>query len=130
MLAAVSNQDNPVAVLKTKLCCTKDNKRGKSSHFDSPPPDPCTICVDCKVSIAGKNFNPSWGLFNGSIGTVKEIVFATDANPNHGDFPLYVVVEFQCYCGPAWDVNRPKVRLRSSRVCLFDLKKIVIEGYS
>jgi uncharacterized pyridoxamine 5'-phosphate oxidase family protein len=37
-------------------------------------------------------------------------VFAPNDNPNDGDQPLYVVVEFNSYCGLAWDEENPKVR--------------------
>ena len=55
------------------------------------------ICVGAKVAIKGNNIAPTWGLYNGAIGTVKEIVFALGKNPNLGHLPLYVAVEFNSY---------------------------------
>ncbi len=41
-----------------------------------------------------RNFEPDWGLYNGSIGTVKEIVFKKGESPLDGTLPQYVIVEF------------------------------------
>jgi hypothetical protein len=107
-LATVCSKENPVAIVKSKT--QGKNEVGVSSHFDSGCPATAHLCIGAKVSLQGRNFNPAWGLFNGSIGTVREIVFSPDDNPNDGDQPLYVVVEFNSYCGPAWDESNPKVR--------------------
>ena len=42
------------------------------------------------------------------MGTVDEIVFANEDNPNDNDLPLYVAVTFENYTGPIWDKNQPK----------------------
>ncbi len=52
---------------------------------------------------------PQWSLYNGSIGTVEEIIFEKGENPNQGHQPKYVVVHFPSYSGPVWDLNHPKV---------------------
>jgi hypothetical protein len=106
-LATVCTEDNPVAIIKSKT--QGKNEVGVSSHFDSGCPATAHVCVGAKVSLQGRNFNPSWGLFNGSIGTVQEIVFTPGDNPNEGDQPLYIVVEFNSYCGPVWDKANSKV---------------------
>jgi len=107
-LVAFSSNDNPVAVLQPK-CVGAVGGKGISRHFDSQPPDATMICVGCRVAIENRNFNPIWGLHNGACGIVKEIVFNKGKNPNNGDLPLYVVVEFPLYCGPIWDKDNPKV---------------------
>jgi hypothetical protein len=107
-LAMTCSEGNPVAIIKSKT--SGKNDVGVSSHFDSGCPVTAHVCVGAKVSLQGRNFNPSWGLFNGSIGTVQEIVFSPNDNPNEGDLPLYVVVDFNSYCGPVWDQSNPKVR--------------------
>ena len=53
------------------------------------------------------NFHPNWGLYNGSMGTVVDIVFRPDQNPNHGDLPLYILVDFQQYRGPIYIEGKP-----------------------
>jgi hypothetical protein len=50
-------------------------------------------------------------LYNGTIGTVEEIVFDHGKNPNHGDHLRCTAVKMPLYCGPVWDRNNPKVRL-------------------
>ena len=108
MLARQQNEQNPVALLKARSQSHCYGK-GIASHFDSEAPVSCLICTGCKVALENKNFYPEWGLHNGACGIVKEIVFEKDKNPNHGDLPKYVVVEFPLYCGPTWDINNPKV---------------------
>lgn len=107
-LAAECSSANPVAVVKSR---SAGNTTGKSfkSHFESDIPSASLLCVGAKVAISSRNFQPSWGLHNGACGTVREIVFGTGKNPNFGDMPLYVVVEFPLYCGPTWDKSNPKL---------------------
>jgi hypothetical protein len=83
---------NPVAILKNKYCSNAGGKVFKS-HFD--------FIND--VSIQGKNFNPKWSLFNGALGTLIDFNFRTGSNPNCGDLPDYISVEFKEYCGLIWD---------------------------
>ncbi len=108
MLARKQSEDNPVAMLKAH---SSNNKFGKgiTSHFESDSPVSCLLCIGAKVALDNKNFCPEWGLHNGACGEVKEIVFEKGHNPNNGDLPRYVVVEFPLYCGPAWDSQNPKV---------------------
>ncbi len=107
-LAKHQSPENPVALLKVK---SNNNKYGKgiSSHFDKDSSVSCMLCIGSKVALDNKNFCPQWGLHNGACGIVKEIVFEKNGNPNEGDLPKYIVVEFPLYCGPAWDKNNPKV---------------------
>ena len=51
---------------------------------------------------------PSWGLFNGSLGTVKDIVYKYSESPNNGQLPEYVLVVFPTYCGPPFNLLYPK----------------------
>ena len=46
------------------------------------------------------NIEPTWGIYNGSIGTVHEIIFQEGDNPNEGKLPLYVSVERLSYKPP------------------------------
>ncbi len=81
------------------------------SHFhdDSGVTEYTPICRKCLVSIQGRNFMPKWGLFNGAVGTVMEIIYEKGNNPNHGDLPTAVIVDFPGYIGPIWDKNNPTV---------------------
>ena len=41
------------------------------------------------------------------MGVVKDIVFEEGHNPNFGDFPSYVLVDFPQYCGPPFLQEHP-----------------------
>ena len=58
------------------------------------------ICQGAKVPISGKNYEPDWGLFNGAVGKVQEIVYLKDESPLDGTLPQFIIVEFPDYCGP------------------------------
>jgi hypothetical protein len=42
---------------------------------------------DAMVEITNMNIEPKWGLFNGAIGTVVDIIFGQGENPNEGHLP-------------------------------------------
>jgi hypothetical protein len=107
-LCQESSALNPVAILKSKYCSNVGSKVFKS-HFDVKNDVTPLLCRGCMVSIQGKNFNPKWGLYNGALGTIIDLHFRVGSNPNCGDLPEYVSVEFREYCGPVWDKIRPKV---------------------
>ena len=115
MLIRTSSATNPVARVHCTYPVTKGNT-GKpvNNHFrdidkNNDSPRTALICVGAKVSVAGRNFHPRWGLFNGSVGTVAKIAYDKDKSPNNGDHPSYVVVDLPNYCGPAWDTENPTV---------------------
>ena len=109
MVAELSSVTNPVAFVRSQ---SKGGRYGKGvkSHFSNMEiPGTCMLFNDARVCLENRNICPQWGLHNGACGTVKEIVFGKGKNPNDGDFPEYVVVEFPLYIGPAWDRDRPQV---------------------
>lgn len=108
-----SNASNPVAILQPQSSGPNGGK-GIASHFDGNKlPESSLLCEGARVAIDNRNFNPIWGLHNGACGIVDEIIFDEGKSPNNGDLPLYVVVFFPLYDGPAWDINNPKVSLTS-----------------
>ena len=110
MLSRLASETNPVALVRTKPRSLINNKRATLAHFNNDSmPGAALLCRGAMVSITGHNFEPDWGLYNNSIGYVDEIIFALNDNPNNGDQPLYVAVEFPQYCGPVWDINNPKI---------------------
>ena len=111
MLAKSSGPSNPIAKMKCQYPKSRKNDgKGVIKHFHGTrAPTISLLCVGAQVAICGRNFRPRWGLFNGAHGTVEEIVFAPGKDPNNGDLPEYVVVNFPGYVGPAWDRNNPKV---------------------
>ena len=91
-----------------------------SRHFrDDQAPKVTNICRGARVQITGRNFEPDWGLYNGAIGTVKEIVYSADESPIEGHFPQYVIVQFPQYCGPPWMPEQPTVSLTVNNVALY-----------
>ena len=96
MLSQTSNAENPVANIAAKLTRIGDsNKKPTWSHFDANDVVKFTsLCVNARVAIKGRNFYPKWGLHNGATGTVKKIAYVEGKNPNNGDLPEYVEVEF------------------------------------
>jgi hypothetical protein len=44
-------------------------------------------CREASAQINWGNFDPDWGLYNGSMGTVIKIMYGEDENPNDGSFP-------------------------------------------
>ena len=106
-LSQQCSDEHPVAVIKAK---TEFSGNKKTNHFkEENAPSSTMFCVGCLVSICGRNIEPKWGLHNGAIGKVIEIVYNPGTSPLHGDFPAYVVVDFKAYCGPAWDADNPMV---------------------
>ena len=111
-LAADSSEENPVAFVQPQGTSSFRPGKHYASHFNkSSMPKIEMICRGAKVCIKGKNFMPEWGLYNGAIGTVREIVFKPGDNPNLKHMPVYVAVEFKGYSGPKWDKDNPKVRV-------------------
>lgn len=117
-LARQGTAENPVAFCR---CTSTGVARGKGikSHFDTDLPSTSMLCVGAKVSIENRNLKPNWGLHNGAGGTVEEIIFKPGSNPNAGDLPLYVVVHFPGYKGPAWDQDNPKVSINDAKAIQF-----------
>jgi len=64
-------------------------------------------CWETRVQLTGKNFEPDWGLFNGTQGTIKEIVYNKNESPLDYKFPQYIIVDFPTYCGPVWIKENP-----------------------
>jgi len=107
-----NSEDNPVAFLKHKLPRHMINNQNDNNAI----PQVTCFSRGCKVSIKGRNFCPTLGLYNGAIGTVREIVFKKGESPNSGNLPLYVAVDFPNYIGHhknfgeyIWDKDHPTV---------------------
>ena len=100
---------NPVAVCKTKSSGLHSGMAITSHFKNSKIPTSSLLSIGTKVAIENKNFCPIWGLHNGAVGIVDEIIFQPGHNPNKGDLPHYVVVNFPQYVGPKWDLDNPTV---------------------
>ena len=109
-LSEISSSSNPVAILRAQWNSKRSKKANAlNAHFKDPPPAATVLSRGAMVRIAGRNFEPNWGLFNNAVGVVDEIVFRDEEDPNNGNLPAYVVVRFEHYSGPAWDTENPKV---------------------
>ncbi len=65
------------------------------------------LCKEAKVMLT-TNLITKFGLFNGSVGTVKDILYLHGRNPSSG-LPDIVMVEFVKYSGPPFMKSRPKL---------------------
>ena len=109
-LSENASDRNPAALVKASWKTSRRaNLQSIAQHFDNPPDAATLMCRGSVVRIAGKIFEPDFGLFNNAIGTVEEIVFKPGKDPNNGDQPSYVAVRFEGYSGPAWDESEPKI---------------------
>ena len=93
-LKNLNMQGNPVARIRSK---TEKNGRQVSNqtHFDSDrTPNRVLLCKGARVTLNGCNPDPKNGLFHGSLGIVRDIVYDAGKSPNLGDFPSYILVEF------------------------------------
>lgn len=109
-LREISSENNPVALLKAKWHSERRSRQSSiADHFDNPPSNATLLCRGAMVRIVDKNFEPRWGLYNNAVGSVVDIVFRPDDDPNNGDLPLYVAVKFTHYNGPAWLNDEPQV---------------------
>jgi hypothetical protein len=101
------SKQNPIARLKVQSTSknVKSTKIPKCFKNDKDIQPITNLCCEAKVQICGKTFKPDWGLFNGAVVTVKEIVFNKDENPLDGTLPQYIIVDFPDYCGPPWIEN-------------------------
>jgi len=70
-LHSIHSVSNPVAFISHKI----PKHMTDSTNDLNKIPRMTYLCQGCRVSIKGRNFNPKWGLYNGAIGTVQEIVF-------------------------------------------------------
>ena len=106
-LLEVSGTDNPVAVCRSEDTTTKKGFR-KSAHLQECYDLKTTyLCRGASVELYKTNLKPKYGLFNGAMGKIVDIIFHTNESPNEGFLPKVVIVDFPQYCGPAWDPNYP-----------------------
>lgn len=106
-LTEIHCKENPVAVIRP-IVTDNNNKRKKSSHFKTDTVlNKLLLCRGAKVQLDSRNIYPQWGLYNGSLGIVRDIVYNEGESPNHGDLPKYILTEFFHYCGPPFIKDNP-----------------------
>ena len=105
----IHSSTNPVPRIQNQTTSKNITYNGKTKCMKKE----CDIdsvlncCREARVQLTGKNFEPDWGLFNGTQGTIKEIVYKDNESPLEYNFPLYIIVDFPTYCGPSWIKNKP-----------------------
>ena len=86
-------------------------KKAAGVDFASLPP--CVfLAVGLQVRLTVNLFGDdgiSWGLVNGAIGRVLEVIYGAGAAPSPQTRPLVVLVRFPEYSGPAWSAADPKL---------------------
>ena len=99
------SDENPVAKIKA----THSTLKPRMNHFtgDDGLQRCIRVCRGAMVALKARNILPEWGLFNGGIGTIMDIVFHEGEGPNSNDLPAYILVEFPQYTGPAMIEEHP-----------------------
>ena len=109
MLQVLNQAGNPVALIKSITKNSHGRLVSNNKHFDlDRTPTKVLLCKNARVSLNGVNPDPKHGLYHGSLGFVKDIIYAPGEGPNTDSFPLYVLVEFPQYCGVALLPTMPK----------------------
>ena len=101
------NQYHPICMCKA-ITMRQGKQVSLNSHYDSDRVPSYTLLVkNATVQLSGWNAKPEWGLFHGSMGKIIDIVYRQDESPSLGYLPLYVLVDFHLYIGPAFDEDHP-----------------------
>jgi hypothetical protein len=109
MLQALNRAGNPVAVIKSITKNSHGRLVSNNKHFDQDrTPNKVLLCKNARVALNGINPDPKHGLYHGSLGVIRDIVYEQRETPSTDSFPLYVLVEFPQYCGVALLPTMPK----------------------
>jgi PIF1-like helicase len=109
MLKLLNDTGIPVAKISSKTINSHGKIVNNNAHFNQDRhPAKILICRDARVSLNGINPSPKDGLYHGSLGVVRDIVYAEGTSPRTRDFPLYVLVEFFQYTGKEMVNGKPK----------------------
>jgi hypothetical protein len=119
MLHKLSSESNePVALINAQFEHLSGSQKPIFSHFDRKSILLSTaLCIGCKVAIESLNICPTWGLYNGCLGTVVDMIYEHPQGPNNysTNIPQYVIVDIPEFQPPAnvrvWDKNNPTVRM-------------------
>ena len=119
MLHKLSSETNkPVTIINAQFLHTSGSQKDIFNHFDiksiilNIP-----LCIGCKVAIDSLNICPTWGLYNGCMGTIVDIIYDHPQGPNNypTNIPNYVIVDIPEFQPPpnikVWDTNNPTVNL-------------------
>jgi hypothetical protein len=137
MLHKLSTETNePVALINAQFEHASGSQKAIFSHFDrksiimnSP------LCIGCRVAITSMNICPTWGLYNGCLGTVVDIIYDHPQGPNNysTNIPKYVIVDIPEFKPPphvdVWDENNPTVCTFLKILCSFPTYSDLISSF-
>jgi hypothetical protein len=76
MLRKTVTEDNPLSVIKYKDETSSNNNKSMSRHLNKTYDMKKTmLCREAMVEISKTSIKPNWGLYNGVLGTVIDIIF-------------------------------------------------------
>jgi len=106
LLECNGEPDHPVARIKA-IDNGRHAQKADSNKAGGLPPLLC-LCHESKVMLT-VNLKATWGLFNGAVGTVVDIVYNAGSRPTDDPAPLpdVVFVRFPGYKGPAYTDEDP-----------------------
>ena len=109
----LTNLRKPIAKIRSKYTFPSNGTSGTNhARSEINLPDFSALCVGAVVMLL-VNFIVEKNLKNGSVGTIREIIYENQEGPREeGALPLYVVVEFPDSEMPidlAWNKDNPKL---------------------
>lgn len=99
----ILNQSAPV-VKVLAINSGRCSRHAASKDYASLPPG-CFLVVGLQVRLKCNLFGDvgiSWGLVNGAVGVIVEVLYDQGITPGPGTLPRLVLVRFAGYKGPAW----------------------------
>ena len=110
MMKTIVDDKNPICncmgYYSPAPTCRRES--GIKSHFtfSDVKKKNSTLARGARVAL-DRNLWDCMGLYNGAMGTIIDIRFEPNKSPLQGDLPIYVIVDFDEYKGPAWNVSAP-----------------------
>ncbi|XP_053391813.1 uncharacterized protein LOC128554571, partial [Mercenaria mercenaria] len=100
------NVEYPIA----KVTAINKGQHAKTSAGDKAGGlSPVIYLCKCAAVMLTVNLCVKYGLFNGAIGIVVDILYPEDKKPSSDTLPTAVMVQFNNYSGPAFITGHPKV---------------------
>lgn len=112
-LSSLASQRGPDYAFACAIRAKNTNAARKhASQYDDFAGLPAfvVLCRDCPVMLTSNRCLP-WGLFNGAVGSIRDIIYAAGSEPSSdgNTWPVVILVHFAGYTGPALLPNEPCV---------------------
>ena len=98
-----ANKDNPIA--KIDSVCHGIHSKSSSADAAGGLVRTLYVCTTARVQLTS-NINIDFGLFNGSVGTIMDIVYQQGQSPKDA-LPQYILVDFPKFTGPPFLEDHP-----------------------